>query len=136
MPINDVAKRADIDDIVRRFYEAMLKDPIIGFIFTDVATIHLESHLPIIGDFWEDRVFGTQHYQGNTLQKHLDIHAQMPLKEGHFTRWLYLFKQAVLEKHEGAKATKMLDTADRIGKAIAASLNNRKRAGLRLTLDD
>lgn len=134
--MNDVLKRDDIDDIVRRFYEAMLKDPIIGFIFTDVAKIELESHLPIIGDFWQDSVFGTQLYDNNTLAKHLDIHAKMPLKAGHFTRWLYLFSQAVNEKHAGDNASAMLLTADRIAKTISASLSGQKRAGLRLSLED
>ncbi len=134
--MNDVLKRDDIDDIVARFYEAVLQDSIIGFIFTDVAKIHLQSHLPIIGNFWQDSLFGGQLYQNNTLQKHLDVHAKMSLKEGHFTRWLYLFNKAVTEKHEGQNASKMLLIADRVAKTISASLGNKKRAGLRLSLDD
>lgn len=134
--MNDVHKREDIDDIVGRFYAAMLKDPIIGFIFTDVVKIHLESHLPIIGDFWQDSLFTTNLYNNNTLAKHLDVHAKMPLKEGHFTRWLYLFRQAVTEKHRGENVDAMLNIADRIAKTISASLNNKKRSKMQLSLDD
>ena len=60
----------------------------------------------------------------------------MPLKEGHFTRWLYLFDKAVTEKHEGDNVKAMLKTADRIAKTISASLGDKKRAGLRLSLSD
>lgn len=134
--MNDVVNREDIDDIIRRFYQAMLEDSIIGFIFTDVARIDLESHLPIIGDFWHDSLFGTKLYSNNTLEKHLAIHAKLPLKEGHFTRWLYLFDKAVTEKHQGDNAKAMLKTADRIAKTISASLGDKKRSGLRLSLSD
>jgi hemoglobin len=70
MSRKDVLDRSDVVDIVARFYDAMLKDPIVGFIFTDVAKIDLEHHLPIIVDFWSDSVFKQKNYNGNTLQKH------------------------------------------------------------------
>ncbi|NNC98604.1 MAG: hypothetical protein HKN85_00320, partial [Gammaproteobacteria bacterium] len=56
MSKKDVAKRADIEQIVTRFYEDALADPIIGFIFTDIAQIDLQKHLPVIVDFWDDVV--------------------------------------------------------------------------------
>ena len=90
----------------------------IGSIFTDVARIHLQSHLPIIVDFWHDSLFGSKLYQRNTLLKHLEIHEKMPLRAGHFTRWLYLFNQAVTARHHGSYAKQMLESADRIAKTI------------------
>ena len=39
MLVKDVLQRSDIEDIVTRFYDVMLKDPIVGFIFTNVANI-------------------------------------------------------------------------------------------------
>jgi len=55
----DVETRADIDDLINRFYARAFKDETIGYIFTDVAKLDLERHLPIIGDFWETLLFGT-----------------------------------------------------------------------------
>ena len=51
--MNDIETRTDIDLIMRVFYERALADEVIGFIFSDVAHLDLERHLPIIGDFWE-----------------------------------------------------------------------------------
>ena len=49
----DIQTRADIDDLMLHFYARAMSDAVIGCIFTDVARLDLENHLPIIGDFWE-----------------------------------------------------------------------------------
>ena len=134
MSKKDVLERADIEDIVKRFYEVMLKDPIVGFIFTDVAKVHLEEHLPIIVDFWSDVVFKQKLYQGNSLQKHLDIHQKMPLKPGHFTRWLYLFDKAVNERHQGENTCLMIERAELVAKSISAAIVKAKRSDMKLRL--
>ncbi len=134
MSKKDVLKRSDIEDIVARFYQAMLKDPIVGFIFTDIAKIDLEHHLPIIVDFWADSLFKERSYRGNTMQKHLDINQKMPLKPGHFTRWLYLFNKAVDQCHEGELADKMKSRAETVAKSISAAIVDRKRGDMDLVL--
>jgi len=144
MSNNDVLDRADIEDIVARFYQSMLKDSIIGFIFTDVAKIDLDDHLPIIVDFWVDSLFKNRSasdgskkgrsYKGNVLRKHLDIHEKLPLKPGHFTRWLYLFTQAVDEQHVGPNAEQMKYRAEMVAKSISAAIADRKRGDMNLVL--
>jgi len=131
---NDVQDRVDITNIVTRFYDAMLQDSIIGFIFTDVAKIDLEEHLPIIIDFWEDSLFRTRHYEGNTLRKHLDISAKMALTPGHFTRWLYLFNQAVEKDHAGPNVDRMKYRAEMVAKAISAAITDGKKTDMNLVL--
>lgn len=134
MSKSDVLNRADIEDIVARFYETMLKDPIVGFIFTDVAKINLEQHLPIIVDFWADSIFKENKYTGNPLLKHLQIHQLMPLRAGHFTRWLYLFNQAVDQHHAGINSTRMKERAETVAKSISAALTEQKRNDMNLVL--
>lgn len=134
MSKKDVLDRADLEDIVARFYQTMLKDPIVGFIFTDVANIDLEHHLPIIVDFWADNLFGEHRYTGNPLRKHLDLHEKMPLTPGHFTRWLYLFENAVDEKHAGSNARTMKHRAEMVAKSISAAITARKRGEMDLVL--
>lgn len=132
--MKDVLDRSDINDIVTRFYEKMLGDPIIGFIFTDVAKINLEHHLPIIVDFWADSLFRENTYQGNPLAKHLQLHHKMPLRAGHFTRWLYLFNQAVDAKYCGPNADTMKYRAEQVAKSISASITAQKRGDMNLVL--
>ncbi len=134
MSSTDVIDRSDIEDIVERFYKTMLKDPIVGFIFTDVVKIELEHHLPIIVDFWADSLLNEHSYTGNPLRKHLDIHEKMPLKPGHFTRWLFLFNKAVDEKHAGKNAERMKNRAEVVGKSISAALSANKRSDMNLVL--
>ena len=45
MRMPDIETRADCERLVRAFYGRALEDPIIGFIFTDVAKLDLEEQL-------------------------------------------------------------------------------------------
>src|SRR4051812_10308163 len=89
--MKEIESRADIDRLMNVFYERALGDPVIGYIFTDVAKLDLEHHLPIIGDFWESLLFGTPVYQKhgrNPMLVHKDLHLKSRLTREHFERWL------------------------------------------------
>jgi len=69
----DIENREDIDLLMESFYSKAMTDEQIGYIFTDVAKLDLEHHLPIIGDFWEALLFRTgdyARYGRNPLQVH------------------------------------------------------------------
>lgn len=132
--MNDVLDRHDIEDIVGGFYKVMLKDPIVGFIFTDIVQIDLEHHLPIIVDFWADSLFVGNSYQGNPLAKHVEVHTKIPLKPGHFTRWLFLFNQAIDERYAGDNANRMKHKAEQVAKSISAFITAQKRGDMNLVL--
>jgi len=136
----DIKNRADIELIVQDFYVLLLADPIVGFIFSDVAKIDLESHLPIIADFWSDIVFATckpkptRLYHGNALAKHLELNRLIALKPGHFTRWLYLFSKAIDQSFSGNNAQLMKSRASMVAQSISAAITERKRGDMQLTL--
>ena len=103
----DIENRADIDDLMNRFYARAMTDETIGYIFTDVAKLDLEHHLPIIGDFWESLLFGTGVYQKhgrNPLQVHAVLNEKTPLLFEHFERWLEIFDESVDESFDGERA--------------------------------
>jgi len=50
--MRDIETRDDIELLMQAFYKKVMKDEMIGFIFTDVAQLDLAHHLPIITDFW------------------------------------------------------------------------------------
>ena len=58
--LRDIESRADLERLVRAFYARAFADPIIGWIFTDVARLDLEAHVPQITSFWETVVLGGQ----------------------------------------------------------------------------
>ncbi len=103
----DIEARADIDDLMNCFYARAIRDETIGYIFTDVARLDLEHHLPIIGDFWETLLFGTGNYQKherNPLQIHALLNQKSPLSAKHFRRWLEIFRATVDESFAGERA--------------------------------
>ena len=60
--MSDIESRADIDFLMRVFYKKALADDVIGYIFTEVAHLDMEHHMPIIGDFWETVLFQSGDY--------------------------------------------------------------------------
>lgn len=89
------------------FYEKAIADPVIGYLFTDVAHLDLKKHLPVIGDFWETLLLGTKVYQRhnrNPLMIHAELHEKSALKAKHFRRWLEIFRETVGENFCGERA--------------------------------
>lgn len=105
--MKDIETRADIDHLMVDFYSAAMSDEKIGYLFTKVANLDLEKHLPVIGDFWETLLFGTGKYQKhgrNPLQVHAEIHQKSPLLLGHFERWQEIFGECVDRAFTGERA--------------------------------
>ena len=105
--MTDIESRTDIDLIMRVFYEQALVDDVIGYIFSDVAKINLESHLPIIGDFWETMLFQTGAYAArgrNPMEIHRQLHLKSAFEPKHFARWLELFVRCVDTEFAGPRA--------------------------------
>ena len=67
---HDIETRADCERLVRAFYGRALTDPLIGWIFTDVAQLDLEAHVPQIASFWETILLGAQSYGGGAFRPH------------------------------------------------------------------
>ena len=103
----DIENREDIDLLMHEFYAVAIEDKSIGYIFTDVAKLDLEHHLPIIGDFWETMLFQTGGYARhgrNPLQVHGELAKKNPLLFEHFERWLEIFTKTVDANFEGDRA--------------------------------
>jgi len=114
----DIASREDIDALMVRFYGRAMSDPVIGPLFTEVAQLDLEHHLPVIGDFWESTLFGSGVYsrhRRNPLLIHAELDRKSRLEPHHIQRWLELFTTAVDESFAGLRA----DYAKQRGHAIA-----------------
>ena len=103
----DITTRADIDLLMQRFYERAMSDETIGYLFTDVAQLDLEHHLPVIGDFWESILFGAGNYARHgrhPLLIHRDLDSKSPLLPEHFSRWLEIFVSTIDESFAGLHA--------------------------------
>lgn len=84
----DITGRPDLEILMRAFYTALLNDPSVSYIFTDVAQINLEQHLPHIVNFWEQVLFHTGGYGKNVMQLHLELNSKEKLTKDLFESWL------------------------------------------------
>lgn len=121
-PRHDIDTRADCERLVRAFYGRALGDPVIGWIFTDVARLDLEAHVPQIASFWETVLLGAKSYAGTPFEPHARLHAKVELRSGHFGRWLALWNETVDELFEGERATLAQAHALRVAQAFHARL--------------
>ena len=100
----DIEDRADIEHLMNVFYDRLLKDDSINYIFTDIARIDIRSHIPVITDFWETVLLNKNVYHNNTMKIHMELNNKTPLEKEHFTTWLYYFTTTVDELFEGKTA--------------------------------
>jgi hemoglobin len=97
----DIATRGDIEYLMYIFYERLLADNSISYIFTDVAKLDIKTHIPVIADFWESVLLNNNVYHNNPMKIHLDLNTKTPLTKGHFDTWLNHFTTTVDELFEG-----------------------------------
>jgi hemoglobin len=121
----DIQTRDDCEQLVRDFYGRAFADPIIGFLFTDVAHLDLEAHVPRITSFWETILLGSQTYRGGAFAPHAALHAKVPLLKGHFDRWVWLWEQTVDGHFAGERAELAKLHARRVAVAFHARLSAR-----------
>jgi hemoglobin len=114
----DIETRADCERLVRAFYGRALTDPVIGWLFTDVAQLDLEAHVPRIASFWETILLGARSYGGGAFAPHAALNAKAPLRAGHFERWLWLWQQTVDELFAGERAQLAKSHAARVARAF------------------
>lgn len=119
----DIETRADCEALVRAFYGRALTDPILGFLFNDVAHLDLEAHVPKVTSFWETILLGAQSYRGGAFAPHAALNARAPLFAGHFERWLWLWRMTVDELYAGERAELAKRHAERVAAAFFARLS-------------
>lgn len=110
--------RAQLEQLVHRFYARVRQDPLIGPVFNDVARVNWEEHLPKITDFWDTLLFGTARYRGRPFPPHVPL----DLRAEHFERWLSLFALTVDELFTGFKADEIKSRARQIGRTFLGNI--------------
>lgn len=100
----DIENREDLLQLLTHFYNKLLSDNSISYLFTDIAKIDLPHHLDILVDFWDSILFQHDTYRKNAMQPHMMLHQKSPLQKHHFETWLGYFNETVDELFEGEKA--------------------------------
>lgn len=119
----DIGSRNDIEFLVRGFYDKVIKDPAIGFIFNDIIKVNWEVHLPIMYDFWETILLHEIKYSNNTMGVHFEINRKIKLEEKHFNRWIELFTLTVDDLYQGEIAELAKKRAQSIAAVMLFKMN-------------
>ena len=97
----DIQSIDDIKLLVDTFYNKAVKNDLLGHIFTDVAKVNWEHHLPIMYSFWASVLLGTPGYVGNPMDAHFRLNQKITLTDQAFNSWKGLFVDTVDELFEG-----------------------------------
>lgn len=100
----DIENRNDVELLIITFYEKVKADESIGYIFNDIAKVNWPKHLPVMFAFWENVLFNTGAYNGNTMVVHQHLNKVVPLTKPHFKQWEKLFTETVDELFNGSNA--------------------------------
>ena|SRR5690606_30175512 len=122
----DIENRDDLLRLVTSFYEKLLSDPSISYLFTDVAKIDLHHHLPVLVDFWDMIIFHSDTYQKNAMQPHMIVNSQSPINAEHFKTWLNYFNTTLDELFEGENTELAKQRAKSIATVMQLKISQQK----------
>lgn len=124
MEKQDITTREDLKLVITKFYDKLLSDEKMYPFFKEIVKQnHLESHLEIITDFWEDILLASYKYKNNPMQKHLDFAKKMAFSKEHFTLWLTYLHNTIDEYFDGQIAHQMKTRAQSIATIMQLKMN-------------
>jgi hemoglobin len=122
--MQDIKSRQDIEVVLKAFYGKAFTDPRIGYFFTEIIPLDLETHLPLIADFWETVLFATRGYHKDVMVVHRHIHGLSQITKAHLDRWVDLMTKTIDEYFSGTKAELMKQRAASIATMMNIKLNH------------
>lgn len=121
-PTRDLDSPRQVAEMVRRFYQDVAQDDLLGPMFNDVARVDWSEHLPKLTAFWCRALLGIEGYVGNPYRAHSLVNDQAPFTREHFERWLELFHDAVELGWTGPNAQRALALAHNVARVHAGQL--------------
>lgn len=121
--MEDIQSRADIELLINEFYQKILKDKVVGFIFTEVVKLDWEVHIPIMVDFWGSILLSEMKYKGNPMVKHIELSRKEGLTKKHFDQWLQLWEATIRSLFAGPKSEEAIERAKTIGALMLHKIN-------------
>ncbi|CAN5317858.1 hypothetical protein BH09BAC5_BH09BAC5_07880 [soil metagenome] len=110
MKTKEILSIDEIKVLVDSFYDKIKIDPLLGGIFNGVIGDRWPVHLEKMYRFWQTILLEEHTYFGSPFPPH----AQLPVEQKHFDRWLELFRETIDEHFTGAKAEEAKERADKM----------------------
>lgn len=124
----EIADRDDVDLLVRRFYQSVIPDDLLGPIFHAMA-VDWSVHIPKLVDFWAGRLLGEPGYIGNPVAAHQPVLDRSPFGDAELERWLELWEETVDELFVGPVADLAKERALGAAGAIRILIARHERGG-------
>ena len=106
----DILRLEDIKLLVDTFYNKVREDNLIGPIFNERIQNRWPEHLSKMYTFWQTVLLGEHTYYGSPFPPH----AQLPVDQIHFKRWLALFAETLNELFSGEVANEAIWRANKM----------------------
>lgn len=120
----DIESREELEDFLWAFYKKTFADELIGNFFTEVVPLDLDTHIPVIANFWESVAFNKPNYRRNVMEVHQHIHHLSKIKKEHLDRWVKLFTETLDEGFDGSRVELMKQRARSIATLMDIKLNH------------
>lgn len=91
----DLASRSAIHDLVVEFYREIILDEVLDPVFSEVAEVDWNEHIPKLVDYWCQVLLRTGDYTGPIMAAHRELHSVGPIRAEHCDRWYALWVQSV-----------------------------------------
>jgi len=108
----------DVEELVRRFYQAAIPDPLLGPVFHAFG-VDWSVHIPKLVAFWSRELLGEPGYTGRPVGAHGPVLDRRPFGAAEVARWLELWEETVDELFHGELADRAKQRAALAGDAVA-----------------
>ncbi len=122
--MKDISQGSDIELLVNAFYNKVKTDETIGYIFTEVASVDWDEHLPKMYSFWETILLGKSSFKGNPILKHIQLSKKTEMQKEHFDRWLTLWNATIDANFEGETASEAKQRGQNIAGLMLFKIQN------------
>ncbi len=123
----DIETRTDIELLVNLFYERILADRQIGYLFQRIVEANEGLRLQTMYDFFENIILFTGRYEGHPMNLHQLRHAPTPLTAPDFDHCNELFVWSVDSLFMGKNASLAKQRASKISGIIQTEISNLKQ---------
>jgi len=121
----DIATENDVGVVVRRFYRAVITDPLLGPLFERYG-IDWPHHIPKLDRYWQYVLLERPGSPVNTIAAHGPVQRSTPFDREHIDRWLELWEETVDDVYVGPVAERAKSRAHQVGRALHAVANRQR----------
>jgi len=121
----DIQSLEDIKLLVNHFYGLVRQDEMLGPIFNGVIQDRWPQHLEKMYSFWQTVLLDQHTYEGRPFPPH----AQLPVDQTHFQRWIQLFYQTLDAHFSGAVADEARWRAARMAEMFLSKIQYYQQRG-------